>query len=125
MKKLTLFDILISVSLIVLIAGFASLDFIHNNGAAKKLLVETPHGSYYYDMNQEKTFDVTGQNGITRIQISGSKFRFVDSDCPNKDCVKMGWVGIGNYPIVCLPNKVSAYIVNYGDDTNEADEVLR
>lgn len=47
-----------------------------------------------------------GLLGTTTIEIKGKKVRVVNSPCPEKICVKMGWKNKNGQTIVCVPNKV-------------------
>ncbi len=85
---------------------------------------ETNNSKYIYSLYQKKDIEIKGEKGITHIIIDNGKFRFIESECPNKDCVKMGWISLPYYPVVCLPNKVSAYIVNEKDE-NQYDGISR
>lgn len=124
MKKITILDVIITILFIFLITGILSYQFNSKAENNSNLYVETDKAKYYYSMDQEKVIDIQGYQGITKIQISNGKFAFIESACPNKDCIKTGWVSIPNFPVICLPNKVSAYIVN-GRDRNEFDGVSR
>lgn len=88
------------------------------------LLVETKNSKYIYSIYQKKDIEIMGEKGKTHIIIDKGKFRFIESACPNKNCVKMGWISLPYYPVVCLPNKVSAYIV-CEKEQNEYDGISR
>lgn len=53
--------------------------------------------------------------GDLTIEIKDEKIRISDNVCPNKICVKQGWVSIPNVPITCAPNSVFIVIedINY------------
>lgn len=110
MKKITLLDIIITIIFLLLIISIIGYQFFYKSNSKNILLIETNKDKYFYYLDQDKTIEVQGANGITVIEIKNGKFRFVSSPCPGKDCIKMGWVSISNYPVICLPNKVSAYI---------------
>jgi len=58
------------------------------------------------DADVERTIAVQGPLGVTRIEIRGSSARVVSSPCPDKICVRMGWLSrVGEYA-ACLPNRV-------------------
>lgn len=40
------------------------------------------------------------------IVVSGSEAGFVDSDCPNQDCVHSGMISKAGQVAACLPNRV-------------------
>lgn len=56
------------------------------------------------------------------IEIKDEKMRFVESDCYDKICIKMGFVADCGDSAVCLPNK-TAIQVECGE--NEFDAISR
>jgi hypothetical protein len=55
------------------------------------------------------------------IEIKGKKVRVKDADCPNKLCVKQGWIDRG--AIICLPNRVVIIIKNIKDNHKTIDAI--
>jgi hypothetical protein len=49
---------------------------------------------------------VQGYEGESYLEISGGRVRMIDSACPDKLCVKSGWISRPGESIVCLPNRV-------------------
>lgn len=49
---------------------------------------------------------VEGPLGESRVEIAGDKVRMLDSPCPDKTCVRMGWIGTVGQTVVCIPNQV-------------------
>ncbi len=45
------------------------------------------------------------------IRAEKGKIRFMESDCPNKTCVKTGWLTKAGDRAVCIPSKVVITIV--------------
>jgi len=45
-----------------------------------------------------------------KIEISDSRVRVTESTCPDKLCIKAGWVDTPGIPIVCVPNKTMVII---------------
>ena len=43
-------------------------------------------------------------HGVT-IRFDGMRACIEQSDCPDKTCVKRGWLTVGGQSSVCLPNK--------------------
>ena len=58
-------------------------------------------------LNQNKSIDIAGPLGHTRIVISQGKVRFASSPCPNQYCVHQGWLSHAGQAAICLPNRVS------------------
>jgi hypothetical protein len=112
MKKITVFDILITLFLFLLISIVIFYNFFYKINSSSELYIETSDAKYFYNLDVKKRIEIQGEIGITIIEINKGKFRFVESPCPHKDCVRVGWVSYPNYPVICLPNKVSAYIIS-------------
>jgi hypothetical protein len=60
-----------------------------------------------YSLAQNRTIDLQGPIGITRIVIADGKARFERSPCPNQYCVHQGWLSHKGQAAICLPNQVS------------------
>lgn len=56
----------------------------------------------------EGTYELTipGHAGDSYVEISEGRVRMVDSACPDKLCVRTGWISRPGESIVCLPNRV-------------------
>ena len=60
-----------------------------------------------YSLDQNRSIDIKGPIGITRIVIANGKARFASSPCPNQYCVHQGWLSHTGQAAICLPNQVS------------------
>jgi hypothetical protein len=49
---------------------------------------------------------IPGFAGDSYLEISDGRVRMIDSACPDKLCVKTGWISSPGESIVCLPNRV-------------------
>lgn len=47
------------------------------------------------------------------MEIEEGRIRVIESDCPNKICVKAGWASTPAQTIVCAPNKVLIEIAGF------------
>ena len=74
-----------------------------------------------YSFDTDEIISVDGEYH-NKIQISGGRVSFVESDCPGADCVHSGWIDQPGRSIVCLPNKVEVRIVG---TTDEVDIIVR
>lgn len=64
------------------------------------------------DLSVDGEFDVeTEDGGFNRISVKDGKIAVTEANCPDKLCVRRGYVG-GGVPIVCLPHRLS---VEFGD----------
>jgi len=103
-KEITIYDwvlfvalILISLSGSFLVKGLASTGDTASIEVNGKLL-------YRLSLAEDRTVEVHGPIGITRVEVKQGKIRIADSPCPNKLCVRQGWTERG--AIICLPNRV-------------------
>jgi hypothetical protein len=114
LKKVTFLDIAVCIFFIIITIIIIIFQFSKNN--SRIVLIQTPYEKYYYSLDKNQTLNIKGTLGITTIKIENGKIQFISSPCKNKICIHIGLVGIPNYPIICLPNEVSAYIL---DQKNE------
>jgi hypothetical protein len=108
---MTFFDILICAIFIIFVAFIFINQVVLTNKSAT-LLVQSSRDKFYYSLDQRKTISIKGEIGYTIIEIDKGKFHFKDSPCKNKICVHAGIISLPNYPVICLPNKVSAYMTS-------------
>lgn len=69
-----------------------------------------------HSLLMEGTFPVNGGTNI--LEIKGNRARLIDADCPDKLCVRQGWIQYTGQCITCLPNKLTVTISG-GDDSVE------
>ncbi len=70
------------------------------------------------DVEKTYTFTVTGEDGCTNIiEVRNGSIGIISADCPDKLCVKQGFIDSSLLPITCLPNRVVIQI-----RTNERNE---
>lgn len=76
---------------------------------------------YTLDLSKEKdrTFEIEYEGSKNTCEIKNHEIRIIDADCPDKVCIKTGWLKNG-VPIVCLPNKL---VIEFSD--SEVDNVVR
>lgn len=87
------------------------------------LWITAPNEELVYPMDKSQNIKVKGRIGITEIEIKDGKFKFINSECPNKQCLNSGWISFPMMPVVCLPNGVSAVIKRVKSETIEIDGV--
>lgn len=121
-KKITILDIIIT-TLVLLLVIFIIYYKFSSKSNSSILLVQSPEGEFYYSLNQQKTIQITGAHGIVIIEIDQGKFCFRESNCKTQLCVNYGWVSVPDYPVICLPNRVSAYITGKTEQNNQYDGV--
>ncbi len=79
-----------------------SIGETHNRVVAEVVLSPT----------QKLTVQVEGPLGITVVEVEGTRAHVVSSPCPDKICIRMGWLERAGDYSACLPNRV---LVEVGD----------
>ncbi len=64
-----------------------------------------------FSLDQERTIDVPGPLGTTRIVIHQHQARIQQSPCRNQYCVHQGWLSHAGQAAVCLPNRITLELV--------------
>lgn len=93
------------VSLVIVVFLFNTL--WHGEHATKLCIRQ---GNIIYatlSLDQERTLDINGPLGISRIAIHKGQARFERSPCLNQYCVHQGWLKHAGQVALCLPNHLS------------------
>lgn len=97
--------LVITLSLMLVIMLFKTL--WHSEHAAK---LQIRQGNTIYatlSLDQERTLDIHGPLGDSRIVVHHGQVRFEHSPCTNQYCVHQGWLSRAGQVAICLPNQVS------------------
>lgn len=95
----------IAVSLVLVFALFQTL--WHGERAAKLRIRQGDAIYATLSLDQERTLDIHGPLGNSRIVIHHGQVRFEHSPCSNQYCVHQGWLSRSGQVAICLPNQVS------------------
>ena len=55
-------------------------------------------------------YSVRGMMGRSTVEVEGKRIRMSEAPCPDRICVKQGWIERPGDFIVCIPNQVEIYI---------------
>jgi hypothetical protein len=91
-------------SLLVAVTAYAqiapgrrgSMAMIHAPGMADRTI----------SLQEDQSIEVQGKLGISRIEVKGGRVRMIDSACPIRLCLQIGWVDRPGQSVICLPNQV-------------------
>jgi hypothetical protein len=61
---------------------------------------------------RKATFKIQGVMGPATLEIAHNRIRMLDAPCPDRICVRRGWIGKPGESIVCIPNEINIYIEN-------------
>ena len=111
--------LLIGIILAVAVAGFGLMK-LGNAGDGHREAVISQDGEIVQKIDLDsvnESVEITIPGDYTnKLLIENGRIRFVDSDCPNKDCVKTGWISAKGSVAVCLPNKVMIKIEGVNEE---------
>lgn len=114
--------VLIIIAAAIFLLGIAGC-FLVLNAPEKDNVVIKQDDKILYTINlrtaEDKTFDIDYKGHVNTVEIKDGKIRVKQADCPDKVCVKTGWLSSSAIPIVCLPN----HLVIEFEDKGEIDAV--
>lgn len=111
------------ITILILVSIFLIIKSLTKS--SDKILVQVDSETYTFPLSKEEhIYQVQGPLGLTSIQVKDKKVRIIDSPCPNKTCVALGFTN----PIICLPNHVIVQIQKsdsssetFNENFNEGD----
>jgi hypothetical protein len=62
---------------------------------------------------------ITYKDGYNIIRVENGRIRIIDADCPDKLCVKTGWITESGQSVICLPHKLIIKIQGGSKDIDE------
>ena len=108
MKRKTLKNdiVLIAALLLVALAAWGLLRLTRARGAEAVVTVDGATVAAL-PLSEDAVLTVgEGQGFSNVIEVSGGRVRVRDADCPDRLCVRTGWVSRDGESIVCLPHKL-------------------
>lgn len=122
-------DCLLVLLIVLLAAGLHF--FLKSTAADEKLVFEIRHGDEIIQTVKRSALAATGEfavntaDGTIHIEIdSGKGARITSSPCPDKLCIRQGYINKNGQTILCLPEKVMVTAIADKKD-GEPDAVLR
>ncbi len=104
---------------VIALAFYSAYNFFNRSMAVKAELVIDGTTVKEISLSEDKIFNLEQAPNIT-FEVKNGRIRFKQSDCPDKICVKTGFISKTGQMAVCLPNKASIKIVGYKDDIDSA-----
>ena len=59
--------------------------------------------------NESRSYTLQGKNGPFTVETKDGHIRILESTCPDKFCVKRGWISSPGETIICVPYEVIIY----------------
>ncbi|WP_286847853.1 MULTISPECIES: NusG domain II-containing protein [Aminobacterium] len=108
----------ITILLVILIAGSLLVSFTYKKceGTGKTVAVIEVDGHIVRevvldDVTAPEEWSLHGENTYNVIRIEHGRIRFLDANCPHKQCIRSGWLSKPGETAVCLPHKTSIKII--------------
>lgn len=112
--------ILIAVILIAIAALFGYTKFKDANEEAAVVAVYKDNELYKeIPLDEEVEFTIKDGEHINKINVHDNGVEVTEANCPDKVCVKTGFITKPSQSIVCIPNKLNIKII----DNNSSDEI--
>ena len=84
---------------------------IYQNG---NLLMSIPLN---HRQTETRTFTIEGENGcFNEVEIRQDSIRILSADCPDKLCIRQGFIHNSRLPLTCLPNRLVIRLRPVSDD---------
>ena len=122
MKKAK-YKILTAVCILIFVLGVAGCLFVVLSPARNTVnIVRDGEVLYSFDLTktEDTTFDIYYKDSKNTIEIKDGKIRISAAECPDKICVKSGWLSSSAMPVVCLPNHL---VIEFANNNSEVDAV--
>ena len=118
--------ILIMILVIIALISFAVLHYWGNGQERIAAEISVDGKPVHYvalqNMQQQKELSVQGPLGDTIVQVREGEARIIESPCPDKICVRAGWVKLAGQSAICVPNRIILRIVS---EDNKVDSISR
>lgn len=104
-KLITKLDAVIITAVIVVSLAAAAFMFFRNRGETAVITIDGEPTHITVDLGEKDKSESFEVNGAV-IETANGKIRVQSSDCPDKICVKTGYISKKGEKIVCLPKRL-------------------
>ena len=67
------------------------------------------------EVTEPYEFTIEAESGKNTVRVEAGRIAVVEADCPDKVCVKTGYIENGTVPIVCLPHRLAITVTGGGE----------
>ncbi len=107
LRRFTPFDLLLVAGVVALAVCLIMSSVAKASGPGETAAVEVNGRQVMQiSLRDNRDYIVNGFRGKSYISVQDGRICMTDSDCPDKLCVRIGWVSQSDASIVCLPNRV-------------------
>lgn len=99
---------------------FIGFNFLKSKKNPEKIVIYLDDKVYKeYPIDSNEDISIKTNSGFNKVKIHDKGVEIIDASCPDKVCVKTGFVNNSSKNIVCIPNKISIKIIN--NEKNDVD----
>ncbi len=80
------------------------------NQTPVQIEIVSPTKTIIHPLHKEAIIPVEGKISQMLLEVKNNRIRVISSGCPDKICIKTGWISHGYEFILCAPNQVSIRI---------------
>lgn len=99
--------VIVVVACILALISYLAISFFNANKT--NCTARNANGDILLEFNiyEDNYYELEGEYGIFHIEVKDGKCRAIDVECPNHNCVQVGWISPNNpLPIICIPNNI-------------------
>lgn len=57
-----------------------------------------------------RMLSLQGKIGPATVEVGGGRIRMLEAPCPDKICIRRGWIEKTGDSIICIPNEIHIFI---------------
>jgi hypothetical protein len=105
--KILIILIVVSIAIGYGVKIYNSNKYKNNDSIAIIEINGTEYGKYDLKTANNKTLEIkVSEDAVSIVEFKDGKVRIKEAQCPDKVCVKTGWISKPGEVIVCLPYKI-------------------
>jgi len=110
-------DILLIAALLLLALGLWALLRLTKPAGAEAVVTVDGAIVATIPLSIEARVPIGAERGFLNVvEVAGGRVRVLDADCPDRLCVRQGWIRYDGESIVCLPHRLVVSIRGGGQD---------
>ncbi len=87
------------------------------------VVISGPNGQTVVPLSSDAEYRIAGAVSDLVVRVEGGSVRVVESDCPDRTCVRTGAISAPGDVVACVPNRVVVRIG--GEHADEFDARIR
>ena len=117
-------DVLVILTVLILEAALVVVFFASSSKGGSMVIELNNELVYNFSFlgNDVKVFEIQGNVGKVVVIVENGRARFSEAECPDRTCVKTGWISRTGQAAACIPNGI---LIRIEDGDGGPDVVLR